>query len=64
MTLVPGANQVQTVSLTTDKLREIVSDIVILQLQSLSNKVEQFAVEKLTSENFKLRAELMKLNRS
>jgi hypothetical protein len=64
MTLVPGANQVQTVSLTTDKLREIVSDIVILQLQPLSNKVEQFAVEKLTSENFKLRAELMKLNRS
>lgn len=30
--LVPGANQVQTVSLTTDKLREIVSDIVMLQL--------------------------------
>jgi hypothetical protein len=28
-TLVPGADQVQTVSLTTDKLREIVSDVVM-----------------------------------
>jgi hypothetical protein len=65
-TLVPGADQVQTVSLTTDKLREIVSVVVMLQLQPLSNKIDslQLSIEKLTSENFKLRTELMKLNRN